>query len=181
MNKNLRDNLFAVIEQLVSGTCIIFSRGSLSQKLSQLDVMQGVDNRSINRCLKRFKEQGLIKTLDRSGRSYFSLTDKGIRKLTDFRLKNRDNQKWDGLWRVVIFDIPEDKKIVRDALRRRLKYFNFYPLQKSVFVTPANCEEEINDLADFFQVSEYLYTLLAKSLGPKDEEVRDFFKEMIKK
>jgi len=180
MNKKLKENLFFAIEELISKACIIFSYESLSQKLRQLDTQRNSDTKYLNRYLNRFKEQGLIRMINKKGRDYYSLTEKGIKKLNNFRFKNNIKQKWDGLWRVVIFDIPEDKKIVREALRRRLKYFSFFPLQKSVFVFPFDCEKEIDDLAEFFDVSEYLYTLLVKSLGHKEEEVRQFFSSRLR-
>lgn len=174
------ENLLVAVDRLVRETEVIFSRASLSQKLYQLEMTEDFDNRCLNRSLKRLEGQGILKTIRNKGKDYYRLTDKGIRKLADFHLRKSlglNNQNWDGFWRVVIFDIPEDKKIVRDALRRRLKYFNFYPLQKSVFVTPFSCEKEIEDLANFFQVNKHLYTLLVKSLGPKEKEVSQFFQQ----
>lgn len=57
--------------------------------------------------------------------------------------------KWDGKWRIVMFDIPNTSTFVRDVFRRKLKEFGFYRLQKSIWVFPFPCREEVVLLRDF--------------------------------
>jgi len=45
-------------------------------------------------------------------------------------------KRWDGVWRLVLFDIPSNKNKARDALRWKMKQLGFYQLQKSVFLFP---------------------------------------------
>ena len=183
MKKGLVADIFYIINQIVSGTEIIFSRSSLIKKLSEIERLQYYENRYLNRGLKRLEGQNLIESINRKGQFYYRLTEKGIRKIEALKLKesSRRRQKWDGYWRVVIWDIPEIKKVVREALRRKLRSLNFYPLQKSVFVSPFNYEKEIDDLAKIFEIEDALQTLLVKSLGRKEEEARQFFVPFIKK
>ena len=54
---------------------------------------------------------------------------------------------------MVIFDIPEKKRMVRDIIREHLKTIGFKKLQQSVFVFPYPCEQEILALADIYGVS----------------------------
>ena len=56
----------------------------------------------------------------------------------------------DGEWRIVIFDIPEKFKKAREALRMKLKELGFLELQKSVFIFPYECEDEINFIVEVF-------------------------------
>lgn len=67
--------------------------------------------------------------------------------------------KWDGKWRLLTFDIPHHHKAARDAFRRKLKDLEFYPLQKSVFLTPYPCEKEIDFIANIFDVQENILLL----------------------
>ena len=60
--------------------------------------------------------------------------------------------KWDRVWRIVIFDIPEKKKQAREALRKKLKELGFSELQKSVFVFPYECENEIYFICEIFEI-----------------------------
>jgi len=177
MNRNLAENIFLTIGELISVTELIFSRASLSAKLRQLG-SSGFDSYNFNRSLKRYCRNNFIQAFNKNDQIFYRLTEKGFKKLTSYKYKKSfltANEKWDGLWRLVIFDIPEGKKLAREALRWKLKQFNFFPLQKSVFVFPFKCEKEIRSLADFFKVGEYVEIILAKSLGSKEKELKNLF------
>ena len=57
---------------------------------------------------------------------------------------------------MVAFDIPEKYRQGRDALRNKLKNIGFRELQKSVFVAPYNCKEEILLLVELFKLEKYV-------------------------
>ncbi len=61
-------------------------------------------------------------------------------------IKIQKPKRWDGRWRVVIFDIWERRRSTRDRLRRMLKRAGFYKVQNSVWVHPYDCEELISFL-----------------------------------
>jgi len=94
------------------------------------------------------------------GKNVFRIfpTEKGRLRLLEIKLDNIKNKKqeWDGKWRMVAFDIPEKYKIGRDALRRKLKKVGFCELQKSVLITPHQCEKEISELVRFFRLEKYV-------------------------
>ena len=98
------------------------------------------------------------KTKKEDGSVGFFLTGKGKSRALNFQLENIKNkkEKWDGKWRMVAFDIPQKSRKGRDALRRKLKKIGFCELQKSVFITPYNCREEIELLVDFFKLDQYV-------------------------
>lgn len=54
-------------------------------------------------------------------------------------------KRWDGVWRLVVFDIPEKRKTSRDMLRMKLKSLGFGMWQKSVYVTPHDIMREMNE------------------------------------
>jgi len=91
-------------------------------------------------------------------------------------LEIKKPKKWDGKWRIVVFDIIEMKKIHREAFRGKLKELGFRPLQKSVWIHPFNCKDEINLLRKFFGLTEAdLRLIIAERLGD-DKKFREFFK-----
>ncbi len=61
-------------------------------------------------------------------------------------LSQNGQKKWDGKWRMVLFDIPEKKRRLRDGLRNILRTLDFVELQKSVWVTPHKIPDIINEL-----------------------------------
>src|SRR5581483_3465552 len=72
-----------------------------------------------------------------------SLTDEGKKLLS--RLKPEK----DGVWKLVIFDIPEKHKYVRTVLRAKLKQLHFKKWQNSIWVSPYALDKEIEtELSD---------------------------------
>ncbi|MDP3093860.1 MAG: CRISPR-associated endonuclease Cas2 [bacterium] len=135
--------------------------------------------RSVNREWKKINEKELwreIRKLYRSrlvekkenpdGSLTFVLSTKGKIKTLNFRFEKicLQRENWDKKWRLVIFDIPERLRQARDALREKLKQLGFYELQKSVFVFPYECEDEIDFVIEFFEMRQYVRTILAEKI-----------------
>ena len=77
-----------------------------------------------------------------------SLTKKGALEFLKYKIEKKKKKKWDGKWRIIIFDIREDKRRIRDLLRARLRWFGFKELQKSVWVFPYDVKQEIETTLD---------------------------------
>jgi len=93
------------------------------------------------------------------------LTERGKSRILKYHFDQMKIEKrnWDEKWRMVIFDIPEKIRKGRDALREKLKKLGFYELQKSVFVFPYECKDEIDFLIEFFNLKRYVrYGILEK-------------------
>lgn len=97
----------------------------------------------ISRALKRLRENGLVDLID-DNELILRLTDKGKEKAVLANLLLED-EKWDGKWRIVIWDIPEKRRVARDFLRSKLKGWGFIPWQQSVWVTKKNCTKPLRD------------------------------------
>ena len=70
---------------------------------------------------------------------------------------------------MVAFDIPEDYKKGRNALRYRLKIAGFYELQESLFLYPYDCEKEIKAFIELFKLGKYVrFALLEYIDNEKD-------------
>lgn len=74
----------------------------------------------------------------------------------DFENMEINKHRWDGIWRIVMFDIPEKKKSTRDALRYQLKRLGFIELQHSVFVLPYKCQDEIEYIIEYYQARKFV-------------------------
>jgi phenylacetic acid degradation operon negative regulatory protein len=98
----------------------------------------------LSKTMWRAIKTGNIEKIIKNGEVIYRLTGSGEEKLRrDFPLLFFQKQDWDGLWRVVIFDIEEEIKRVRELFRKKLKELGFGQLQKSIWITPHNI------LADF--------------------------------
>ena len=80
------------------------------------------------------------------------------------KIKIQKPAKWDGLWRVVIFDIPESKKKHRDAFSSRLRVMGMHPLQRSVFIHPTNCKNEIDFVAELYDLKPFVRFAVVKEI-----------------
>jgi|SRR3989344_7490059 len=63
---------------------------------------------------------------------------------------------WDRKWRIILFDIPERLGNARRALSKRLRDMGAWQFQKSVFIYPFPCRDEIDFVTSFFEVREYV-------------------------
>ena len=150
-----------------------------------LNVMKNFKNRKRYQKKKIYdtfymlRRHGCIDIRKRNHQIYISLTEKGKKKAGRFQinsLKIRKPKKWDGKWRLVIFDISQLQKIKREAFRGKLKELGFYPLQKSVWIIPYKCKDEIELLKDFLGLSsKELRLITAEDIGD-DTHLKKIFK-----
>jgi len=127
----------------------------------------------------KLRKNGHIQMKSRGGQIYISLTDKGKRMagwLQIDALKIKKPKKWDRKWRLVAFDISQLRMIYREALRGKLKELGFRQVQKSVWIHPFNCRDEINLLRDFFGFSQDEVRLIIADNIERDKEYKEIFK-----
>ena len=84
-------------------------------------------------------------------------------------------QKWDGKWRIVLFDVPESKRPVRDYLRGVLKRHGFCEFQRSMWVWPYRLPSFITNLLADPQMRKYARALTTYDID-YDEDLRRIFK-----
>jgi predicted transcriptional regulator/CRISPR/Cas system-associated endoribonuclease Cas2 len=97
------------------------------------------------------------------------ITEKGKLTLRAYeKISKKRKETWDGRWRIVIFDIKEYKRSVRDALRFQLVAFGFVKLQNSVWVYPYACEEIIALLKIDVRVGKDVLYLVVEKLENDD-------------
>src|SRR3989338_1016131 len=84
-------------------------------------------------------------------------------------------KKWDGKWRLVMFDIPMRFTKGREALRYHLKNLGFLQFQKSAWIHPFPCEDEILFIADFFGIGKHVEILTVENLL-NDEKLKKHFR-----
>lgn len=100
----------------------------------------------------------LIEKIEKDGEVFFQITNKGKNKIKKrFPLLDFQKRKWDGKWRLVIFDIEEIERHLRDELRRKLKELGFGMVQKSVWLSP---HDLLVDLRQFFEAKEIIKNII---------------------
>lgn len=125
------------------------------------------------------RRKGYVKIEKKGKQTYISLTGEGRKKAGIYQiscLEVKKPKKWDGKWRIAIFDISEMKKLHREAFRGKLKELGFYPLQKSTWIHPYDCRAEMELLKDFFGLDDGELRLVVASHIGQDADLRKFFK-----
>ncbi|MBI5742651.1 MAG: hypothetical protein HZA25_02340 [Candidatus Niyogibacteria bacterium] len=106
-----------------------------------------------------------------------SLTPKGeaaLRKLELNEYQICRPKRWDGKWRVLIFDIPEKRRMLRELVRRTLSAIGFIRIQDSVWLHPYDCEDLITLLKADFKIGKDLLYLVVEQME-YDARYRDHF------
>lgn len=118
---------------------------------------------SLSQALKRLREGGLIELVSDEKLAY-RLTDKGRDKAILASLKFSEKE-WDGKWRLVIFDVPEKRRAVRDLLRSKLKQWDFVILQQSVWGTKKNCTKALRDFIKGVGIEDWVMVVESDNIG----------------
>jgi DNA-binding transcriptional regulator PaaX len=100
--------------------------------------------------------------------------EKELRALTLAEFGNARPRRWDGKWRVLVFDIPEKRKGLRQKVRNTLITIGFERLQDSVWVYPYDCEDLIMLLKADFHVGDDMLYMIVDSIE-RDKDLRDHF------
>ncbi|MCX6754847.1 MAG: hypothetical protein NTU81_03410 [Candidatus Nomurabacteria bacterium] len=113
---------------------------------------------AISRSIKNLAEDGLVECFQSEYQQYFRLSTEGKKRFNNSTLDNDTgliSNEWDGYWRMIILDLPEDRKNEREALRYLLKKAGFICIKNSVWIS--------------MYPYEHLFTNIKKDLGLKTE------------
>lgn len=134
------------------------------------------NRRRLKAALRRLQRSGVIEESEHEGEIVFKITEKGKLKLFKYRLEDLQlNQHgWDRKWRLVAYDIPKGKKNQAEAFRTLLKKMSFYQLQKSLWLTPYSCANEIEFLKELYNLKNHV-TILTLSRLEGETEYRKYF------
>lgn len=73
--------------------------------------------------------------------------------------------EWDRRWRLVLFDVPEEKRKSRETFRYHLQKLGFTEFQRSAFLYPYPCAREVDALAERLQIQEHIVMITAESVS----------------
>ncbi|KKR45288.1 MAG: CRISPR-associated endonuclease Cas2 [Candidatus Zambryskibacteria bacterium RIFCSPLOWO2_12_FULL_39_45] len=118
-----------------------------------------INRRSLTRSIANLYQSNLIKQRSNGdGTVTFILSKEGREVAMTYNFEEMviSKTKWDKKWRIVMFDIPEKLKKIRDTLRYQLKRLGFMELQRSVFVFPFECKNELEYIIEFYNIKKHV-------------------------
>jgi len=99
------------------------------------------------------------------------ITKKGKERILKYSLEDMEIKKpvkWDGKWRLVMFDIPDYKRKASNVLRHKLESLGFIPYQKSIFIFPYDCRNEIDYIREIYEVGGNVKLIVAEEIDDTD-------------
>jgi len=133
------------------------------QPAVSVDELKNADAKTsyaITRALKNLEEEGCAEIHQSDRQNYAKITAHGKTRLNSMTLAGEDAlvpQTWDGFWRIILLDLPENRKSERQSLRYLLKKAGFVCLKNSAWISPYPFE--------------HLFTNIKKDLGLSTEMI----------
>lgn len=161
---------------LVAGVALGFSRSPKNYFRileSAAKEWKDIKRKRLFKIVREFYKERIIDFREhKDGTAEIILTKEGKKRALKYQIDEieiKKPEKWDGKWRVVIFDVPEKRKKAREALRDKLKDLGFKELQKSVFVIPFECEDEIDFIVEVFEIRPLVRLLKVDSFTNEEQ------------
>ncbi len=136
---------------------------------------------AVARSVKNLVESGHAELINSGHQDFIRLTQKGKTKLNVMRLEGENvlvSTTWDGFWRIIILDMPEDRKNEREALRYLLKKANFVCIKNTVWISPLPYENLFTNIKKDLGLTTELMIIITNKL---DEETNLAFLNAVKK
>lgn len=154
---------------VVIGVALAFPAAGLLYREFKKKQWQDAKKRGILRStIKRLEKQKLISWKEKDGELQLTLEEKGKKRMLQYKVDQlaiKETNRWDGLFRIVTFDIPEDKRMAREMFRKKLIELGFQKLQKSVFIIRFPCKDEIDFLRHSLEIVPYVLYIVAKDIS----------------
>lgn len=144
-----------------------FSKNEISK-----DLKGSRSKYSFEKSLEGLIQKGLIELYGEK----FKITKKGRELINNYDKQEitirRD--KWDGIWKIVAYDVPEGLKKERDHFRRKLIELGFTKMQGSLWLFPFECKEEIAILSATIGISDYVMYLKTDSVPNNTKYIKKY-------
>lgn len=158
-----------ILQQLTAGDFLVsFLCSARSTKVMYRTAHQRARARyAAKQAIGRLERAGVIKRI-RGKDETVTLTSIGramvLKEAAILNSKRRRGMKWDGKWRIVSFDVPQEFKTARDALRHLLRRAGFLQVQKSLYVHPYPCNELVKLLREDRRLASFTFVCTTDSV-----------------
>lgn len=123
------------------------------------------DKIRFNQIIYYLKKNNFIKCENLKNKQAVIFTKKGMDRVfkTKLKLENKKLRR-DKKWQMIIFDIPEKKRKLRDLLRTHLQFLKYEILQKSIWVCPYDVLKETENFIQQNSLDQYVKLFLVKEI-----------------
>ena len=180
--RNQIRNAVLLSAYLTVGVGMIVMAPNAVRLLKYVEKVIGPSPRLKRRVSQKYSElisQGIFKRTETQNGSCIELTEKG-KKIAEELSRSEEvrptkQKKWDQKWRIVMFDVWERRRNVRDELRETLKEIGFVKVQDSAWAYPYPCEKLLIFLRTHLKLGRAILYIVADEIE-HDEKLRQHFK-----
>lgn len=167
------ENEKEIIKLIGLGVLVV---GSLALPNLALAIKPFLNDRKDNELKKIWQRLINKKVIDLGGEKItLSAKGKEIYKEIQFHdIELTKPDRWDGIWRLISYDVPQVQNHDRDNFRLTLKRWGFHQIQASLWVFPYECREEVAIAAEFYHVAPFVIIMTTDVL-PEEERVEEIF------
>jgi phenylacetic acid degradation operon negative regulatory protein len=168
MSMNTRSMIFTIYGDYIRHYGNQIWIGSLIRLLKEF----GHNDQAVRAAISRMSKQGWVQAEKKGNKSYYSLTERGVKRMEEAakRIYKIKPEKWDGKWRILVYTIPEEKRNLRDELRKELVWSGFGTISNSCWISPNNLEKQVYDLMEKYDIEPYVDFFIAQYDGPHTNE-----------
>jgi phenylacetic acid degradation operon negative regulatory protein len=118
-------------------------------ELTELMVAFGVEPGTVRVSMSRLKQEGWFITRREGRETVYALSERMLDVLVHGRPRifRRKEEPWSGRWTMVIYQVPESDRAVREQLRKQLAWTGFGQLSPSTWLAPHDLAREAKEIA----------------------------------
>jgi phenylacetic acid degradation operon negative regulatory protein len=128
----------------------------------------GLSPAATRTALSRMTRRGWLEARRIGRRSYHASTPRARKVLAAGAARIHappPTDHWDGLWYLVAYSVPEQRRHLRDRLRVRLQWLGFGQLGNGLWISPHQVRGAVNELAGELGIADYLEIFRAQYQG----------------
>ncbi|MCA9371746.1 hypothetical protein KC726_02505 [Candidatus Woesebacteria bacterium] len=128
-----------------------------------------VYNQKTRKTLQSLEKHEYIKSVENKSDTYRFTKEGKTYAYLKFPFFRYLESAWDNKWRIISYEIPENKRYLRDRLRREVAGWGLGPWHRSFWLTPHPILSELKLLAEEKKVSEYIQAFEGEhAIGQKE-------------
>lgn len=111
------------------------------------------------RVASELRRQYLIEATQQHDRFHLQLSVKGVHRLQRAqvdRITITRTDTWDGLWRMVTYDVPRAQSAQRRLFTRQLERLGFTMIRESVWMLPYPCFQQVESLITYCNLQRHV-------------------------
>jgi DNA-binding transcriptional regulator PaaX len=166
-------HLLLELLEVADGITFLLSRPSDFVSKHRYFLTDGTFDRvKFRRTIRHAKNYGYIKVKGRGDTLTVGLSEAGHEKALKYSIDDvhiPEPLVWDKKWRMVMFDIPEERRLARNIFKAKLDELGFAQVQKSSYVHPYPCHNEIDFMRSLYGLDQYVRLAIIDKLEGEDE------------